>query len=218
MSATENQQENKPVDLQDSEKSQLKRAKRATASRLAAGCGVLTAVAVVLQFLEFPLPVIPSFIKLDFSDLPELIGAFAYGPFAGIGIALLKNLIHLAISQSAFIGELSNFLLAAVFCGVAGFIYQRNHTEAGALLAGLIATACMAAVCYPLNLFVIYPMYYNVLGLPESAVLDLYRAILPSTSDISVALLLFNVPFTFLKGAVCVLASAVLYPRVSIGL
>lgn len=215
---TEQNTEIQNTEIDNEQKSRLKKAKKATAARLAAGCGVLTAVAVVLQFLEFPIPVIPSFIKLDFSDLPELIGAFAYGPLAGIGIALLKNVIHLAVSQSAFIGELSNFLLAAVFCGTAGFIYQRNHTEAGALLAGLIATACMAVVCYPLNLFVIYPMYYNILGFPESAVLDLYRAIVPLTPNISVAILIFNVPFTFLKGAVCVLGSALLYPRVSIGL
>lgn len=192
--------------------------RKATAARLAAGCGILTAIAVVLQFLEFSLPVMPSFIKLDFSDLPELIGAFAYGPLAGIVIALLKNLIHMTVSQSAFIGELSNFLLAAVFCGVAGGLYRRNHSEVGALVAGLIACFCMAAICFPLNRFVIYPMYYNILGFSEESVLHLYQKIIPSTPDISVAILIFNVPFTFLKGSICVLASAILYPRISVGL
>ena len=40
---------------------------------LIAGCGMLTAVAVLLQYIEVPIPVMPSFIKLDFSDMPELI-------------------------------------------------------------------------------------------------------------------------------------------------
>ena len=70
-------------------------------TRLIAGCGMLAAAAIVLQYLEFPLPfLIPPFIKFDFSDLPALIGAFAYGPLAGISIELVKNLIHLAASQS----------------------------------------------------------------------------------------------------------------------
>ena len=95
-------------------------------TRLIAGCGMLTAAAIILQYMEIPIPFIPSFIKLDFSDLPELIGAFAYGPIAGIVIALVKNIIHLAVSQSDYIGELSNFLLGAVFAGVAGVIYKKN--------------------------------------------------------------------------------------------
>ncbi|MBR7072680.1 MAG: ECF transporter S component, partial [Eubacterium sp.] len=113
-------------------------------TRLIAGCGMLTAAAVVLQYIEFAIPIMPSFIKLDFSDLPELIGAFAYGPLAGIIIALLKNLIHMAVSQSGFIGELSNFLLGAVFAGVAGVVYKENQTKKGALLGGLLGAACMA--------------------------------------------------------------------------
>ena len=98
-------------------------------TRLLAGCGMLSAAAIALQYIEFPLPIIPSFIKLDFSDLPELIGAFAYGPLAGVVIALVKNIIHLAVSQSGYIGELSNFMLGAVFSFAAGLIYKRDNEE-----------------------------------------------------------------------------------------
>ena len=74
-------------------------------------CGMLIGIAIILQYIEISIPIMPSFIKLDFSDLPELIGAFAYGPFTGVLIALIKNIIHMAVSQSGFVGELSNFLL-----------------------------------------------------------------------------------------------------------
>ena len=100
-------------------------------TRRIVGCGVLTAVAVVLQYIEISIPIVPSFIKLDFSDLPELIGAFAYGPVVGVLIALLKNLIHMAVSQSGFVGELSNFILGAVFAGVAGLIKKEHVINAG---------------------------------------------------------------------------------------
>ncbi len=180
-------------------------------TRLIAGCGMLIAVAVVLQYIEISIPIIPSFIKLDFSDLPELIGAFAYGPVAGIIIALTKNLIHMAVSQSGFVGELSNFLLGAVFAGVAGLIYKHNKTKKNALIAGVIASIAMAVVSLPSNYFLIYPLYYSVLGFPEEAVFGMYKALLPSVKNMVECLLIFNVPFTFVKGLISVAITMLVY-------
>ena len=178
--------------------------------RLITGTAMLTAVAVGLQYIEIAIPIMPSFIKLDFSDLPELIGAFAYGPLAGVLIALLKNLIHLAVSQSGFVGELSNFLLGAVFSLTAGLVYKHKKTKGKAVLAGVIASIVMA-----LNYFVIYPLYYNVLGFPEVAVLQMYQLILPKTKNILQALFIFNLPFTFVKGLISVLVSMLIYKPLS---
>ena len=182
-------------------------------TRMIAGCGVLTAAAIVLQYLEVPIPFIPSFIKLDFSDLPELLGAFAYGPVAGILIALVKNLIHLAVSQSGYIGELSNFLLGAVFAGVAGLVYKHNKTMKGALLGGVLGAVCMAAVSFPSNLFIVYPFYYNFM--PKEVVLQAYQDIVPGMKSIEQSLLVFNLPFTFIKGLLCVVASMFIYKPLS---
>ena len=73
--------------------------------RTIAVIGIMSAIAVVLQFLEFPIPLMPSFIKFDFSDLPGLITAFAFGPIAGILVSLLKNVIHLLVTQSGGVGD-----------------------------------------------------------------------------------------------------------------
>lgn len=182
-------------------------------TRVVAGCGMLTAVAIVLQYLEVPIPFIPSFIKLDFSDLPELIGAFAYGPVAGILIALVKNIIHLAVSQSGYVGELSNFILGAVFAAVAGLIYKKNKTMKGALVGGVVGAICMAAISFPSNLFIVYPFYYNFM--PKEIVLQAYQAIIPSMKSIEQSLLIFNVPFTFIKGLLCVIISMFIYKPLS---
>ena len=110
---------------------------------------LLTAVAIALQYIEVPIPLVPSFLKLDFSDLPELIGAFVLGPQYGIIICLLKNLIHLPVSSSMFVGEFSNFILGAIFVFVAGIIYQYNKTKKGALIgcvAGAFAMAVLSVV------------------------------------------------------------------------
>lgn len=184
-------------------------------ARMIAVVGVLTAVAVVLQYLEISIPIVPSFLKLDFSDLPALLGAFAFGPLAGVLIQLLKNLIHLAVSQSGFVGELSNFLLGATFVLVAGLIYQHKKTKVNALLAGVFGAAAMALVSVPLNYFVIYPLYYSVLGFPEQAVLGMYQAILPSVGNMLEALLIFNLPFTLVKGLISVAVSMLIYKPLS---
>ena len=170
---------------------------------------MLTAAAVVLQYLEIPIPFIPSFIKLDFSDLPELIGAFAYGPLAGVVVALVKNISHLAVSQSGYIGELSNFILGAVFAGVAGLIYKKYRTMKGALVGGIVGALAMAAISFPSNLYIVYPFYYNFM--PKEVVLEAYQAIVPSMKSIEQSLLIFNIPFTFIKGILCVVISMLIY-------
>lgn len=176
---------------------------------------MLTAIGVVLQYIEISIPIIPSFIKLDFSDLPELIGAFAYGPAAGVIICLLRNLIHMAVSQSGFVGELSNFILGAVFALTAGLIYKHRKTKGNAVAAGIVAALVMAVVSLPSNYFIIYPLYYSVLGFPEEAVLGMYQALLPSVKNMAQALIIFNVPFTFVKALICVIISLVIYKPLS---
>lgn len=183
-------------------------------TRLIAGIGMLTAVGTILQYIEISIPIIPSFIKLDFADLSELIGAFAYGPVAGILIALFRNLIHMAVSQSGYVGELSNFILGAVFALVAGLIYQRKKTKKGAAIAGVAGAAAMAAVSLPSNYFLIYPMYYKLLA-PQEVVLGLYQALMPSLKNMIQALLVFNVPFTLVKALICAAAAMLIYKPLS---
>ena len=51
------------------------------------------------MYMEFPIPIMPAFIKMDVSELPALIASFAYGPVAGIVVCLIKNLIKTAQHQ-----------------------------------------------------------------------------------------------------------------------
>ncbi len=181
--------------------------------RLLAGVGMLTAAAAVLQYLEFPIPIMPPFIKFDFSDLPALLGAYAYGPVAGVLIELLKNLIHCAASQSATVGELSNFILGASFACTAGLIYKRKKTKTSALIGGLAGALVMGLVSIPSNYFVVYPFYYNFM--PEATVLEAYQKLLPSMKSIFQSLLAFNLPFTIVKGLISVAISMLIYKPLS---
>ena len=121
---------------------------------------MLAAVAAVLQFVEFSIPIMPSFVKLDVSDLPALLGTFALGPWWGVAIQLVKNLLHLPFGHSAGVGELCNFTLGAVFALTAGLIYRVKKDRAGALLGSVAGAALMALIAVPLNFFIVYPKFF----------------------------------------------------------
>lgn len=180
--------------------------------------GMLSAVAFVLMFFDFSLPMlIPSFIKMDFSDLPALLGSFALGPVYGVIISLLKNILHILIkgTSTAGVGELSNFLLGAVFTFTAGMIYKKIRTRKGALVGALIGAVTMALVGVPSNYFVTYPAYSLFYGLSMETILQMYQAILPSVDSLLECLIIFNLPFTFVKGALDVLLCFLIYKPLS---
>lgn len=184
--------------------------KKTTNIRTIAGCGMLTAVATVLQYLEIPSPV--SFIALDFSDLPALLGAYAYGPLAGVLIQFIKNLIHLAVSRSGYIGELSNFILGSIFCIIAGIIYKKSKTKKTAVIGGVTGAVAMGGISFFTNLYVVYPFYYSFM--PKEAVLEIYQKVL-NINTMEMAILLYNVPFTIIKGLICVLLASLIYKPLS---
>ncbi len=183
-------------------------------ARFIAGTAMLSAVAFILQYIEIAIPIMPAFIKFDFSDLPALIGAFAYGPLAGVLIELIKNLIHCAFSQSATVGELSNFILGAVFVGTAGFIYKNKKNKTTALIGGVVGSVVMGLVCIPSNYFVVYPVYYAA-GFAEEAVLGMYQLILPGVKNILQCLFVFNLPFTIVKGLISTAITMLIYKHLS---
>lgn len=187
--------------------------KKKISTRVLAGVGMLSAVAAVLQYLEIPIFLMPSFIKFDFSDLPALIGAFAYGPVAGVLIELVKNLLHCAVSQSATVGELANFILGASFCLVAGLVYKKKKTKKNALIGGILGAIVMGAISIPSNYFVVYPFYYNFM--PEETVLAAYQLLLPGMKSVFESLLVFNLPFTVVKGLLCVAITMFIYKPLS---
>ena len=169
--------------------------------RVLTGTAMLGAVAAVLMYLEFPIPIMPAFVKLDVSELPALIASFAYGPVSGILVCLIKNLIKLPSTSTAAVGELFNFVMGALFVGVAGLVYKRNKTRKGAILGALLGALVMAVVSVPYNYFVVYPAYVVMYHLPLDAIIGMYQAINPSVDGLLACLLVFNLPFTFVKGA-----------------
>ena len=183
--------------------------------RVLTGTAMLGAVAAVLMYLEFPIPIMPAFVKLDVSELPALIASFAYGPVTGVLVCLIKNLIKLPSTSTAAVGELFNFVMGALFVGVAGIVYKRNKTRKGAIVGALLGALVMAVVSVPYNYFIVYPAYVVMYHLPLEAIIGMYQAINPSVDGLLTCLLVFNLPFTFVKGVLDAVLCFLIYKPLS---
>lgn len=174
---------------------------------------MLSAVATVLMFFSFNVPLMPSFIKLDLSELPALIASFSMGPVAGAVVCLVKNLVNLFFSTTGGVGELSNFLLGCCFVVPAGIVYQRKQNLAGAVIGSVSGSAAMAVLSVFTNYFVVYPIYTAFL--PMETIMGMYQAINPNVETLWQALLLFNMPFTFIKGLCSVVITLLIYKGIA---
>lgn len=179
---------------------------------------MLSAVAFILMFIEFPIPMlIPAFIKMDFSDLPALLGAFALGPVYGVIISFMKNLLHIVIkgTSTACVGELSNFILGAIFSAVAGYLYKHHKSRKTAIIGAVAGAVAMGVLSVPSNYFVVYPAYVQFYHMPLEAILGMYQAILPSADSLIKCLIIFNLPFTLVKGLLDAVLCMLIYKPLS---
>ncbi|MDF2675393.1 MAG: transporter component [Clostridiales bacterium] len=178
---------------------------------------VLSAMAFILMFLEFPLPIFPSFLKLDFSDIPALLGAFAMGPIAGILIEFLKNLLNIVVqgSQTGFIGELANFVVGAAFVGTAGSMYRHSKTRKNALISMIAGVLVMSTIASLTNYFIFLPLYETVLHFPISAMVEAGAKIFKGITDFNSFVAYSILPFNLFKGALVAIITFLAYKRLS---
>lgn len=174
---------------------------------------MLAVIAFILMYIEMSVPIMPSFLKFDISDMPAFIGSFAFGPLCGTLICLLKNLLHLPFSQTAGIGELANFIVGACYVVPAGIIYKARKSKRHALFGSLVGCCIAGLVSVPVNFFIVYPFYYKMM--PKEVILGLYQAILPVVNDILSCLLIFNLPFTVVKGLIATIITMLIYKPLS---
>lgn len=175
---------------------------------------LLSTLATVLMFVSFSVPFVPSFIKLDLSELPALIAAFSMGPLSGVAVCLVKNLVNLLFTYSMGVGELCNFLLGVAFVLPAGLIYKKHNDRKGALIGALTGALTMGVISIFINYYLVYPVYAKLL-MPMDVILGMYQAINPKVSNLWQALCFFNAPFTFVKGLISVAITFLIYKRIS---
>lgn len=178
--------------------------------------GVLSACAIILMYLDFPIPLMPPFLKFDFAEVPALLGAFSLGPFAGVLIEFIKNLAHLPVSSTGFVGELANFLVCGSFVLMAGLIYQYRHNLKQAIIALSVATVSMAVIGVVCNYYINLPFYINVMGFDMDKIIGITNGVGNTlVHDMFTFLLWVIVPFNLVKGLVTSLVVGLIYRRLN---
>lgn len=174
---------------------------------------VLSAISYILAFFEFPVPLSPSFARMDLSDLPALIGAFAYGPVSGVLIELVKNALQLLTSSTGGIGELANFIMGSSFVVCAGLIYKFHKTKKMALIACLTASVTMGIVAAIVNYFILLPAFE--VFLPIDQLIASFSEFMPFIKT-KLDVVLFNAfPFNLLKGIGISIVTMLLYKHLT---
>ena len=192
-------------------------AKTKTPIRYIARVAVLTAIAAVLMLLEFPLWFAPGFYKLDLSEAVILMGGFALGPGAAILIEFLKNLINILLNgtETAYIGELANFITGCSFVVPAALIYKYHKNKKGALISMVVGSLSLMMIGSLLNYFVLIPAFSQFYNLPIENIISMGAAVNPLVSDLKSLVVCAVAPFNLVKGIVCSTLAMLLYKRVS---
>lgn len=191
------------------------RKKRRMATNYLVKIAVLGALARVVMLLEFPLPFLPGFLKLDFSDLITLVGSLAMGPVAGVLIELVKCLVHLLNSTTGGVGDIANFIVGSAYVWVAGFYYQRHKTKGGAVVGLCLGMVTMIIAGALVNYFITIPLYGLVLGWSTEMIVGMGTALIPAIHDKLTLILFAFCPFNLIKGAVLTILAIPLYKPVS---
>lgn len=122
---------------------------------------LLSAIAVILMYIDFPIIPIFPWLKIDLSDVPALMGAFAFGPLAGVIIELMKNLLILIVkgTGTGFVGEFANFLVGVALVWPAALVYKKNKTKKTAILGMVLGVLCIEVVGILANVYLLLPAY-----------------------------------------------------------
>ncbi|WP_279139398.1 ECF transporter S component [Faecalicoccus pleomorphus] len=184
-----------------------------TNTRILTGIAMLSAVAYVLQFIEFQLPLSPSFAKFDFSEIPAFLGGFAYGPISGITIEFIKNFLQLTSTSTGGIGELANFVIGSSLIVPASLLYQRNKTKKSAILGCLIGSILSGFVAAAMNYFVLLPLYE--IFMPLDQIIAAFAQFFPFIQT-KLDVVLYNaLPMNILKSGLITLVTIFIYKPLS---
>lgn len=176
----------------------------------------LSAISFLIMYFQFPLPLFPSFLKIDFSDIPAIIGAIIFGPLAGVVIEAFKNLLSYLIQGSATgvpVGDVANFLAGSFFIYGSTFFYHRKKTTQRLVMGMLTGTLLMSILMSIANYYVIFPSYAYFLHFSVAQSVQIASAANHSIHNLLTLVVLGVLPFNIIKGILIGLIAIPVYTR-----
>lgn len=188
-------------------------------TRKVAMIGMFSAIAMILHLFDFPLPFAPGFYKLDFSELPILVGTFAFGPAAGVMMEFVKILLKLLIkgTSTAFVGDLANFVIGCSFILPASAIYAFRKNKKSAILACITGTLIMTVFGTAFNAIYLLPAFSRMYGMPLDQLLAMGTAVNPLAKEGSIVSFVAAcvAPLNLIKGTSVSLVTLLIYKPLS---
>ncbi|MCC8136882.1 MAG: ECF transporter S component [Clostridiales bacterium] len=182
-------------------------------------CGMLGAIAMILHILDFPLVAIaPGFYKLDFSEIPVMIGAFCLGPMGGVIIELVKILLKLIIkgTSTAFVGDLANFVVGCSFVVPAAVVYHLKKTRATAVIGLVTGTVVLVVFGTMFNAVYLLPAFAGLYGMPLESIIEMGGAINGAVTNVTTFVIFCVAPLNLIKGVCISVPTMLLYKRISV--
>lgn len=191
--------------------------KRILDTRTIAVSGIFAAISAVLMLFEIPLPFAPSFYKLDFSELPALIGGFALGPVAGILIEFVKIVLKLVLkgTSTAFVGELANFTVGCGFILPASVIYRMYKSKKSAIIACIVGTLVLTFIGTSFNAVYLLPKFAELFGMPLEAIIGMGTQINAKITDVTTFVCFAVAPLNVIKGTLVSVITILVYKKIS---
>lgn len=179
--------------------------KTASKTRKLVTVGMLSSIAYILQMLDFPLVMLPQFLKVDFSDVPALIAGIVFGPMAAIMVEGIKNILHYFIQGSATgvpVGEVANFIAGLIFILPTLFIFTKMKSAKGLTIGLILGTVLMTILMSILNYYIILPAYTLFLNMPAFTDAAARQMIVAGI-----------MPFNFIKGIFVTVVFLILFSK-----
>lgn len=187
---------------------------KAFSAKFIARAGILAGIAVILSFIPgIPVPFIPPFLTIDFSNIPILIGSFAFGPVTGICIAVVKSIVHLLNTSTGGVGELADFITALALLLPASLLYKHKKTRKNAVIGMVIGAVLMAIAGGLANKYLLIPFYAKVM--PIEQIFAACAKVNGFIKDVNTYVLYGAVPFNFIKAIVICVPTFIAYKSIA---
>lgn len=179
---------------------------------------MLSAIAVILMYFDFPIPFIaPGFYKIDFSEIPVLIGSFMLGPCAGVIIEAVKVILHFCMkgTTTAFVGDFANFILGCMYVVPATIIYHTKKTRKMAMISLIAGGVILVIAGMLLNAWYLLPKYSELYGIPLDVLIAMGTKVNASITDVFSFVALAVAPFNIIKALIDGIVTVILYKYLS---
>ena len=182
--------------------------------------GLFGAIAFVLMFFSFGIPVISPFAEFDLSALPELIGGYVLGPLGAVYTIIIKLLLKLLFqgTSSMFTGEIQNLILSLSYVLPSILYYRKHRTKKGAVMGLAIGSILSIVMAVVTNLYLIFPAYIKLYGMNWDGIIEICTAANPMITNIPTFVAFSVIPFNVISRVVSSIIAVLVYKKISIPL